>query len=256
MRRYWHDVQLKIAEQLTIDKDLFHHIFDVCRVEKNQHFELLNSSGQGFLVHVDTIEKKRATVTVIEIRKIPELKKPHIHLFISMPKFSTLEAVIEKSVELGVHSIHPFYSDYSFVKSMTEKDWLHKHERWQKIIISATQQSGRGELMRLEKPFAWKDFVKHFNQFEISKCLFFYEGDSALNAKQAISQFKEYGKTNPISSIGLVIGSEGGFSTNEINSLSDLGLSPVTLGSQVLRVETACLSGLSILKYEFDLMEA
>lgn len=256
MRRYWLDINLNIGEQLTIEKDLFHHIFDVCRVEKSQHFELLNSSGQGFLVHVDSIEKKRASVTVVEVRKIPELKHPHIHLFLSMPKFSTLEAVVEKSVEMGVHSIHPFFSDYSFVKSMPEKDWLHKYERWQKIIISATQQSGRGELMKLEKPFVWSHFSAQINQYNVSRCLFFYEGESSLTAKQAICQIKESTQQTPLSGIGLVVGSEGGFSINEINNLGSLGLSPVTLGSQVLRVETACLTGLSILKYEFDLMEA
>jgi 16S rRNA (uracil1498-N3)-methyltransferase len=256
MRRYWLDINLEIGEQLTIDKDLFHHIFDVCRVEKNQHFELLNSTGQGFLVHVESVEKKRATVKVVEIRKIPELKHPHIHLFMSMPKFSTLESVMEKAVEMGVHSIHPFFSDFSFIKSMNEKDWQHKFERWQKIIVSATQQCGRGELMRIEKPFAWKDFSNHINHLSISQCLFFYEGESALNAKQAIGKFKEQGRLKPITNLGLVVGSEGGFSTSEINGLTDLGLSPVTLGPQVLRVETACLTGLSILKYEFDLMEA
>ena len=256
MRRYWLDINLQIGEQLVIDKDLFHHIFDVCRVGKDQHFELLNSSGQGFLVHVDTIEKKRATVFVVEVRKIPELKYPHIHLFMSMPKFSTLESVMEKAVEMGVHSIHPFYSEFSFVKSMQEKDLQHKQERWQKIIVSATQQSGRGELMKLSDPFAWKDFSQKINQLAIDQCLFFYEGESALNAKQAIAQFKEKQKDKPIKNIGLVIGSEGGFSTSEIRGLEELGLSPVTLGSQVLRVETACLTGLSILKYEFDLMEA
>mgnify|MGYP000911175040 CR=1 FL=1 len=256
MRRYWLDINLQIGEQLVIDKDLFHHIFDVCRVGKDQHFELLNSSGQGFLVHVDNVEKKRATVSVVEVRKIPELKYPHIHLFMSMPKFATLESVMEKAVEMGVHSIHPFYSEFSFVKSMQEKDLQHKQERWQKIIVSATQQSGRGELMKLSNPFAWKDFSQKINQLAIDQCLFFYEGDSALNAKQAIAQFKEKQKDKPIKNIGLVIGSEGGFSTNEIKGLEGLGLSPVTLGSQVLRVETACLTGLSILKYEFDLMEA
>lgn len=256
MRRYWLDINLAIGEQLTIEKDLFHHIFDVCRVEKNQHFELLNSTGQGFLVHVDSVEKKRAIVCVVEVRKIPELKTPHIHLFMSMPKFSTLESVMEKAVEMGVHTIHPFYSDYSFVKNMAEKDWLHKQERWQKIIVSATQQCGRGELLKIEKPFAWKDFSQKINQFQISKCLFFYEGESALTAKQAVVQIKSSQTSGTIPSLGLVVGSEGGFSVNEINGLTDLGLSPVTLGSQVLRVETACLTGLSILKYEFDLMEA
>ena len=89
---------------------------------------------------------------------------------------------------------------------------------------------------------------------EISECLFFYEGESAFTAKKAMERLK-LRQLNP-AAIGLVVGSEGGFSTNEINGLSDLGLSPVTLGTQVLRVETACLTGLSILKYEFDLMEA
>lgn len=256
MRRYWHDVDLELGQELVIDKDLFHHIFDVCRVGKGQHFELLNSSGLGYLVHVENVEKKKATVKVVEVRKIQELKRPHIHMFMSMPKFSTLESVIEKSVEMGVHTIHPFYSEYSFIKNMQEKDWLHKQERWNKIIVSATQQSGRGELMKIEKPFAWKEFSEKINRFEVSECLFFYEGESALTAREAIARIKAKSEAPPLTGVGLVIGSEGGFSTSEINGLHELGLSPVTLGAQVLRVETACLTGLSILKYEFDLMEA
>ncbi len=254
MRRYWLDIDLELHQEFVIDKDLFHHIFDVCRVGKGQHFELLNSSGLGYLVHVDKVEKKRAAVKVVEVRKIPEIKRPHLHMFMSMPKFSTLESVIEKSVEMGVHTIHPFYSEYSFVKNIQEKDWLHKQERWNKIIVSATQQSGRGELLKVEKPFSWKEFSEEMNRFKVSECLFFYEGESALTAKRAVEGIRA--RRGLPNAIGLVIGSEGGFSTQEIDGLSELGLSPVTLGAQVLRVETACLTGLSILKYEFDLMEA
>ncbi len=254
VRRYWFDVNLELHQTLVIDKELFHHIFEVCRVGKGQHFELLNSCGLGFLVLVDSIEKKRANVTVLEVRKIPEVKRPHIHLFMSMPKFSTIESVIEKAVELGVHSIHPFFSDFSFIKNLAEKDWLHKQERWNKILISATQQSSRGDLMKISRPFAWKDFSETMHRNEISECLFFYEGESALTAKKAIERLKL--RHSNLAAVGLVVGSEGGFSINEINGLSVLGLSPVTLGTQVLRVETACLTGLSILKYEFDLMEA
>ena len=55
--------------------------------------------------------------------------------------------------------------------------------------------------------------------------------------------------------VWLIVGSEGGFSQNEVVSMQKLGLDPVTLGQQILRVETACLTLVAVLKYELGLMK-
>lgn len=78
--------------------------------------------------------------------------------------------------------------------------------------------------------------------------LFAYEGEGVLGAKDYLASPQKPEE------IWVVIGGEGGFSPTEIQEFKDLGLVPVTLGEQVLRVETACIALVSILKYRFDLM--
>lgn len=252
MRRYWIDKNLIQNELVQFKDDVFHHIFDVCRQEVGNHFEVLTDDSKAYLVEVLSVQKKTATGKIKEERVISELKKPFINLCVSIPKFSTLELILEKSVELGVHQVLPFYSDFSFVKSMDEKEWAHKSQRWQKIIKSATQQSGRGSLMNLEKPEKFNLILKKMNQNPNDMSLFLYEGETNIDIKSYLQQQKEL-KNQPIENAWIFIGSEGGFSFKEINELQTLGLSPATLGEQILRVETACLMAVSVLKYELDL---
>lgn len=253
MRRYWIEKKDIHETQVTFQDETFHHIFDVCRLDKGSRFEVITEDARAYLVEVTERSKKKALANIIEERQIKPLNKPYIHLCLSIPKFSTLENVLEKSVELGVSSLVPLVCDFSFIKNFSDKDWQHKLERWKKIIISATQQSGRGDLLKIEKPSKLADFLKQMNRTPASLCLMLYEGDAKNDIRRYLSEVKST-TTQPIENIWLIIGSEGGFSDSEIQLLSSQGLSPVTLGEQILRVETACIAGISVLKYEFDLM--
>lgn len=88
------------------------------------------------------------------------------------------------------------------------------------------------------------------NQKKNSLGLFAYEGESNLDIK---SYFQTHSVAN-ISDIVLYVGSEGGFSKTEVQLFSEHGLSSVSLGDQILRVETACIALISVLKYQFELM--
>lgn len=253
MRRYWINANDIHEDRVTFSDEVFHHIFEVCRQDIGNHFEVLTEHSKAYLVEVTERGKKKATGKIIEARSLSPIKKPFIHLALSIPKFSTFENVIEKSVELGVSSIIPLISDYSFIKNFSDKEWLHKKDRWQKIVISATQQSGRGNLLKIEPPTKLLEFSQKMNQNSNSLCLLLYEGDSQNDIKRYAARAKA-NTQQPIENIYLIIGSEGGFSTQEVNSLKHQGLSPVTMGDQVLRVETACIAAISVLKYEFSLM--
>jgi 16S rRNA (uracil1498-N3)-methyltransferase len=152
---------------------------------------------------------------------------------------------------MGVYSILPFCSDYSFIRKPNNLP-DGKIERWKKIIVSATQQCGRGELMKISDPVEWSEIFKVINPGPQNKCLFAYEGESTLPIKEAMSGIR---KSNDPENLWLIVGSEGGFSDKEVTEMKQLGLDPVTLGPQVLRVETACMTLVSVLKYEFGLMK-
>ncbi len=257
MRRYWiQQSQIKSVDgqpSIVLFKDeIFHHIFDVCRQEVGHHFEVLTEDSQAYLVEVTHKEKKQAQAKIIENREIQKLSLPYVHIALSIPRFAVMDSIIERAVEMGAASILPFYSDYSFIRK-PENLPVGKSERWQKIVISATQQSGRGELMKIHAPQKWSNMLEHINPNAQNWCLFAYEGASVLGLQNYLESKKK--STQKPENIWIIVGSEGGFSTEEVNEMKQLGLDPVTLGRQVLRVETACLTLVSVLKYEFGLLK-
>ncbi len=252
MRRYWIDKSQISNDLVTFKSEQFHHIFDVCRQTVGHHFEVITEDSKAYLVEVVTVEKKLATAKIKELRLIEPLRRPHIHLVLSICRFPVMDSIIERAVEMGVSSIIPFFSDYSFVRKAANLP-EGKMQRWQKIVVSASQQSGRGALMSIENPVDWSILKNQFNPTSIKWCLFAYEGTGILTIKSYIADKKVQAQARP-SDIWIIVGSEGGFSTAEVETMQQLGLDPVTLGSQVLRVETACLTLVSVLKYEFELL--
>jgi 16S rRNA (uracil1498-N3)-methyltransferase len=248
MRRYWIEQKNLHENVVKFEGDIFHHIFDVCRQEKGSKFEVL-LNGKAFLVEAVEVFKKSASAKILDERIVAKLPEPHLKLALCMPRFNVLESVIEKAVEMGIHSIQLLSSDYSFIK-FSEKISENKWERWQKIIISSTQQSGRGELLTLVQPIPLLKFVEKMDRNQSSLCLFGYEGDSVMTLQdylrpQALKKWSE---------AWIIVGGEGGFSTQEAENLKQNGIQPVTLGDQILRVETACIALTSVLKYELGLM--
>lgn len=254
MRRYWIENQDRQGSQVIFRGDIHHHIFDVCRQDVGSKFEVLSDDGKAALVEVIRVDKKSAEARVLEERVVAPLKNPLIHLVLCVPRFNVMDAVLEKAVELGVKSVQPVFSEFSFVRSHSSLS-ENKTDRWEKIIRSATQQSGRGERMELKKTVALDEILKSFNRQGPSAGLFAYEGPSTLGVREELLRIKS---ANPqgLPEISLFIGAEGGFSHQEVSRFSDLGLKPVTLGQQILRVETACMALVSALKYEFDLMSS
>lgn len=253
MRRYWIQKKDLFADQVNFTGDVFHHIFDVCRQEVGSKFEVLTEESKAYFVQVTQVSKKSAVGQILETREIPALKKPHIHLLLSLSRFPVMDAIMEKVVEMGVSSVHPFFSEFSFLRK-GEKLSANKTERWEKIVRSATQQSGRGDLMKIFEPCTFEQISQKINQLPHSRGLFAYEGESVFPIRDYVTKIKSEAGPQGVENIWIIVGSEGGFSHQEVKKLQELGLDPVTLGPQVLRVETACMTLVSVLKYDFDLM--
>lgn len=245
MRRFWLGSEtIRVGEEIEISGDEFKHICIVCRMSEGSKFEVLTSNGEAFFSELTAIGKKSATLKALEVREVFKQKKPWLRLIVSLPKFSTFELIVEKSVELGVKGVQPVFSDYSFVRT-PDKVTPGKTERWAKIMTSATRQTGRGDLMEISQPIHLKEVLEDFNRREDVLGLFPYEGPSSLPFNEALQAWDP----DNHSEIWCFVGSEGGFSDQEVKLFQGYGVNPSTLGEQVLRVETACLALSSIIKY-------
>jgi 16S rRNA (uracil1498-N3)-methyltransferase len=254
VRRYWIPKDAVEADEVRLSGDVLHHIRDVCRMHLGSKFEVIVDGGRALLVEITAETKHESRARIIEERMISELPRPHLHLVMAVPRFPIFEAVVEKAVELGVMSIQPLFSDFSFIRKQ-ENVFDKKRARFEKIVVSATQQSGRGDLMKIEEPQGIDDFLLNFNRAEGRAGLFAYEGVGVLTAKEAVAQLAQVSSVGSSrSDVWIFVGAEGGFSEREVQLFQTVGLKPVTLGPQVLRVETACVALVSIIKYAFDLM--
>ena len=139
-------------------------------------------------------------------------------------------------MELGVTEIVPVVSSRC-VSRPDEKSIRKKVERWQKIALSAAQQSMRGTVPQVSSAVSFEEAVR--NAAENSRGIIFYEGGGE-SLRKLISEDKK-------ENISIFIGSEGGFELSEVEFAKEQGVVSATLGKRILRAETAPLAALSVI---------
>ena len=167
-----------------------------------------------------------------------------LYLFQGLPKGDKMELIIQKAVELGVYEIIPVRTKRVVVK-LDEKKETKKIARWQQIAESGAKQSGRGIIPEVKPVMSFKDAIDYAKNLE--GVLIPYEKAEGMNKTREIIKGLKGKK-----SVGIFIGPEGGFDEQEIEAAMNSGVEPVTLGRRILRTETAGLTMLSILMFEFE----
>ena len=180
------------------------------------------------------------TVYLELLEKHPCAAEPNIEvtLFQAVPKLDKLEYIIQKSVELGVSRIVPVLTRRC-VSRPDEKDFAKKLPRLNKIAAEAAKQSGRGMIPEVTPIVSFKKAVEMMSG--IDKTILLYEEEGGCS-------FGEVDMTGA-KTVGLVIGSEGGFDKEEAVAMTGCGASQVWLGKRILRCETAPITALSILMF-------
>lgn len=181
-----------------------------------------------------------------------QLSKYKLTLYQSYIKSDKMEYVVQKAVELGVNNIVPFLSKNCVVK-LDEKDKLKKSQRLNKISLEASKQCGRPDIVKVEDVLNISsiDFIDSLNKNDYN-ILAYEKSNNSL--KQAMNSILKGSKsTGKMISIGVIIGPEGGFDKSDIDILNKANnMIEVSLGTNILRAETASLNLLSIINYEFN----
>ncbi len=177
-----------------------------------------------------------------------ETEPPYgVTLFQALPKSDKLDVIIQKSVESGASRIVPFESERCVVRAEPSKE-ERKLERRARIALEAAKQCGRGIIPEVTKPMSYSEMLA-----EAGKCalkLFFYEGDGTVSLREYLESIPK-GETPE--SIAVVIGSEGGFSLDEVERAREAGFVLCGLGRRILRCETAPGFALACISYRFEL---
>ena len=148
MRRFWIDRSCLKDGEFVIKGDLYRHICQVCRIKKGEPFELFCEGLQKYEVALRSVSSSKAMAFVLRVWPVPPLPKPYLRLALSLPRFSKMDFLLEKAVELGVKDIYPFTSHFSFIQKPNKLP-AGRWSRWQKIVRQSLAQSARTEALNL-----------------------------------------------------------------------------------------------------------
>ncbi len=232
------------GEKIYIEGSDVRHMRDVLRMCAGD--ELLISDGEGtdYVCEISVISEAQITCRIISRESSGTEPSVKFYLFQGLPKADKLEHVIQKSVELGVYRIIPTQTARSVVKYDDKKKQA-KRERWQKIAESAAKQSRRGIIPEVCGITSFEEALKTAESLDM--VLIPYENFKDMKStKEIISSIR------PGMNVGIFVGPEGGFETAEVDKAVKAGAKCISLGSRILRTETAPLMLLSVLMYETE----
>lgn len=231
--------------QITISGSDAFHIARALRMAVGDELTVCDEDGTEYLTKLARIRDDECIAEIIS-EKVGSTESPvDITLFMAYPKGDKLETVVQKSVELGASHIVPFESSRCIKRPSADKaDKI--NDRLSRIAEEAAKQCGRSKLPDVTKMIKFTELLEKITDFDLA--LFCYEGKGAESLRKTLESYgKDSGK------IAVIIGSEGGFSKEEAESIIEKGAKCVNLGPRILRCETAPDYCLAAISYHFEL---
>ncbi|MBV2127741.1 16S rRNA (uracil(1498)-N(3))-methyltransferase [Arsukibacterium indicum] len=227
---------LTLHQNLALDDDAANHVGRVLRMQQQQVLQLFNGDGNNYAATITEVTKKQVMVTITAVEANPVESPLQIHLGQAISRGDRMDFAIQKAVELGVTEITPLFTERCGVKLDGER-LTKRNEQWQKIAISACEQSGRSVIPTVHPALPLQNWLaQNTNSLQLT-----LDPRASVSIKTLTASQK----------IRLVIGPEGGFTDSEVAATSQAGFTGIQLGPRVLRTETAALSAISALQLQF-----
>lgn len=211
----------------------------VLRLKAGETVLVCDGNGSECVCTIEECSANGLVLNVNERQKTSTEASVKVSIYMAFPKSDKLEHVIQKATELGAYEIVAFPSARC-VSKPDDKSLKKKLERWQKIAASAAEQSGRGIIPQVRVLPSFVEALKCAGEAELP--IMFYENEHATTLRMAL-------EAGTYKTVSLLSGPEGGLEEREVEMAKDAGLHICTLGTRILRCETAPLCGLSAVMY-------
>ena len=229
------------GEFITVSGSDAAHIAKSLRMKPGESVTVCGGQGIDFLCEITELSEQTVQLRVVDTVVTQSEPSLRVTLYQGLPKGDKLEWIIEKTIELGVSRIVPVLMQRS-VSRPDAKSAAKKHERYNKLALSAAKQCGRGMIPEVAPMAPFREILTMLNAHDL--VIFFYEcGGQPLS--EAVADINR----SAWKDIAIVIGPEGGFDPAEAEALQAAGAFTATLGPRILRTETAPLAALSALMY-------
>jgi 16S rRNA (uracil1498-N3)-methyltransferase len=244
-RRRFHALPSAIDTEnqtVTLAADEARHLRDVLRLKAGDEVYIFDGTGREFRCTLVNSVRDSAELRIdAEVDPAKPESQLQLNLCVALLKGEKFDLVVQKATELGVKKIVPLITRYADIHLRDETDAGKRVARWQRIALEAAKQSGRAVVPEVNSPVSLDSILAGTKNADL--CLMFSErGGSALN-----SVTSEPGPR----SVTALVGSEGGWSDEEIERARAQSFHIVTLGGRILRAETAAIAITALLQHLF-----
>ncbi len=215
------------SDLLLLEGSEAHHMLHVLRMQVGDPVLVFNGTGAEADAVIAKTSRKTVEIKITERREIQASTQVPVILATAVPKGDRFRWLVEKTAELGVTRLVPLITERSSVDPGENR-----LKKLQQTIVAAAKQSGQTRLMELTPLQKWDDFLAESCQTDC-RMLIADPGGSALDL---LSRPFTAAVTSPVI---LLIGPEGGFSPEELQTAIEQGAQPVKLSEAILRIETA-----------------
>ncbi len=243
-RRFYAPPGAITGDGVTLVADEARHLRDVLRLEPEDEVYVFDGLGKEFKCSIDDIRKDRTRLRLIsEVAPFRSESSVQLSLAVALLKGEKFDLVVQKATELGVFRILPIMTRLADIRLRDENEATRRVIRWRRIALEAAKQSGRALIPQVTKPVFFIDLIKSESFVETRVMFSEREGESFPKFKDRVSEGPQ--------SITALIGSEGGWTDEEIVFAKDHGWTLVTLGGRILRAETAAITATVLLQHTF-----
>lgn len=236
--RIYQRSSFKLNETFSLSEDAFGHLVRVLRLKSGDEVTFFNGEeAKEFCATLTDVSKKKADALITQVKTVHNESPLNIHLGQGISRGDRMDFTLQKSVELGVNSITPLFTERCGVK-LTGERLAKKREQWQKIVVSACEQSGRCKVPLVNEPIWLDEWLKQST--DALKLNLHPKAEHSIMSLPLENQ-----------RVRLLIGPEGGLSNEEIARANEQSFNDVLLGPRVLRTETAALTAITALQCRY-----
>jgi len=219
---------------VTLSADEARHLREVLRLKAGDEVQVFDGEGREFRAVVSQARREFAELELRDEIEPPKPESPlELTLAVALLKGEKFDLVVQKGTELGVNKFIPLITRYADIRLRDASDAEKRVTRWQRIALEAAKQCGRSVVPAVEIPTTVETVIREENP-----CLMFSEREGeALN-----TDFKA-------KSLTAIVGSEGGWSDEELDQARASSVPIITLGGRILRAETAAIATAVLLQH-------
>lgn len=239
-RRFFVEPAVVHGTSVKLKGDMAHRLARVLRLHRDDHILLASGGPVEYLVRLETVSPSGITGIVIGEQTSPSEASVEVTVYLSLIRPARFDFALEKCTEIGAARFVPVISARS---QMHDEPKAGRTERWQRVIVEAAEQCGRGRLPAISKAVNFDEAVRTAPGLKLVP--WEEERDQRLGAY--LRTLKKKPKE-----VSIFIGPEGGYTPEEMGLARNAGATLVTLGRRVLRSETAAALATGIVLHELD----